>query len=47
MVASSLQAAARKLVEKGEFTNGETRADNGVLIGKGHPHVIAREERRT
>ena len=43
MVASSVQAA-RKLVEKSEFTNGETRANNGVLIGKGHPHVIAREE---
>ena len=43
MVASSLQAA-RKLVEKSEFTNDETRANNGVLIGKGHLHVIAREE---
>ena len=43
MVASSVQAA-RKLVEKCEFSNDETRANNGVLIGKGHPHVIAREE---
>lgn len=43
MVASSLQAA-RKLVERCEFCRDETRANNGVLIGKGHPHVITREE---
>lgn len=43
MVASSVQAA-RKLVEKCEFSNDETRANNGVLIGKGHPHVIPREQ---
>ena len=43
MVPSSLQAT-RKLVERSEFANGETRANNGVLIGKGHPHVITREE---
>lgn len=43
MIASSLQAA-RKLVERSEFSIHETRANNGVLIGKGYPHVITREE---
>ena len=39
MVASSVQAA-KKLVERCEFRSNETRTNNGVLIGKGHPHVI-------
>lgn len=42
MVASSVQA--RKLVERYEFRSNETRINNGVLIGKGHPHVINKEE---
>ena len=43
MVASSVQAA-KKLVERCEFRGNERRTNNGVLRGKGHPHVINEEE---
>ena len=42
MVASSAQAVKR-LVERCEFRSSETRTNNGVLIGKGHPNVIYEE----
>lgn len=43
MVASS-QQAAKNLVKRCEFGRDATRANNGVLIGKGDTHVIMREE---
>ena len=42
MVATSLEAA-QKLVELCEFTADETRANDGILIGKGNPLVISIE----
>ena len=43
MVASSL-LAAKKLVKHCEFGRDATRANNGVLIGKGDTRLITREE---
>ena len=43
MVASSVQAA-KKLVKKCEFGRDATRANNGVLVGKGNPCVLSRGE---
>ena len=43
MLASSLQAA-RNLLKKCEFGRDATRANNGVLIGKGDTCVILRDE---
>ena len=43
MVASSL-LAAKKLVKHCEFERDATRANNGVLVGKGDTRVITREE---
>lgn len=43
MVASSLQAA-RNLVKKCDFGRDATRANNGVLIGRGETSVILRDE---
>ena len=43
MVASSLQAA-KNLVKKCEFGRDATRANNGVLIGKGDACVVLRDE---
>lgn len=43
MVASSLQAA-KDLVRECEFTPDATRANNGVLIGKGEIEALQRDE---